>query len=150
MSLHSNLNDRFRDENKVLSDYFKKVWVICPTCQKKAIATVDFEAKKARLFCLQCGLNKETTTALTKNGSVETAANFYFQVELWLTAPFKNEVFWAYNDKHLDYLERYISATLREHTDRTHFTLLEKLPKFYHEAKNRKGLIKIIEKLRLK
>jgi hypothetical protein len=39
------------------------------------------------------------------------------------------------------------SDTLREHKDRTHFTLLEKLPKFYHEAKNREGVLKIIAKL---
>jgi hypothetical protein len=71
-------------------------------------------------------------------------------VELWLKAPFKNEVFWAFNDKHLEYLERYISAILREHKARTGFTLLEKLPKFYHEAKNREDLLKIITKLRNK
>ena len=47
------------------------------------------------------------------------------------------------------YLEKYISATLREHKDRTNFTLLEKLPKFYHEAKNREGLLKIIAKLKI-
>ena len=56
----------------------------------------------------------------------------------------------AYNEAHLDYLEKYISATLRQHTDRKHFTILEKLPKFYHEAKNRSDLLKIIEKLRRK
>lgn len=64
-------------------------------------------------------------------------AHQYFQVELWLQAPFKKDIFWAYNDKHLEYLERYIAATIREHKDRSGFTLLEKLPKFYHEAKNR-------------
>jgi len=73
-----------------------------------------------------------------------------FRSELWLQAPFKKDVFWAYNDKHLEYLERYISATIREHKDRAGFTLLEKLPKFYHEAKNREGLLKIIAKLKSK
>ena len=78
------------------------------------------------------------------------AAHQYFQAEIWLKAPFKNDVFWGYNDKHLEYLERYISATLREHKDRSHFTLLEKLPKFYHDAKKRDGLLKIIAKLKSK
>jgi Zn ribbon nucleic-acid-binding protein len=142
--------NRFQDDNKVLADFYKEVWVVCPSCEKKAIAKVNFENKNARLFCVQCGYNKETSTTLVKNGSVETAANFYFQAELWLKATFKNEVFWAYNNNHLEYLEKYISATLREHKDRTHFTLLEKLPKFYHEAKNREGLLKIIIKLKNK
>ena len=39
---------------------------------------------------------------------------------------------------------------LREHKDRTHFTLLEKLPRFYHEAKNREVLLKLIAKLKAK
>ena len=143
------LKIRFNDENLILSDFYKEVWIVCPSCNKKAMATVSFETKLARLFCVQCGYNKETTT-LIKNGTIHTAANNYFQAELWLKATFKNEVFVAYNDKHLEYLERYISADLREHKHRTHFTLLEKLPKFYHEAKNRESLLSIIKKLKNK
>lgn len=142
--------NRFQDENLTLSHFYEEVWVVCPNCEKKAIAKVDFENKTARLFCVHCGYNKETTTALPKNGSIKTAAHLYFEAELWLKASFKHEVFWAFNAEHLEYLERYISATLREHKDRTGFTLLEKLPRFYHEAKNRADLLKIITKLKRK
>jgi hypothetical protein len=145
-----NQSNRFQDENLIRSDFYKEVWVVCPSCAKKAMATVNFEAKKARLFCVHCGCNKETTTALIPKGTIDMSANWYFEVEYWLKAPFKNDVFWAYNDKHMEYLERYIGATLREHKDRSHFTLLEKLPKFYHEAKNREPLLKIIAKLKSK
>jgi hypothetical protein len=145
-----NSQSRFQDENMILSNFYNEVLVVCPGCAKKAIASVNYETKTARLFCLDCGYNKESTTVLIKNGTLETAANFYFKAELWLTIPFKKELFWAYNYKHLDYLEKYISATLREHKDRSHFTLLEKLPRFYHEAKNRDGLLKIIAKLKHK
>jgi len=142
--------NRFHDENLTLSNFYQEVWVVCLYCEKKAVAKVNFENKTARLFCVHCGYNKETSTVLVKNGSIEMAAHQYFNVELWLKTSFKNEVFWAYNDKHLEYLEHYISATLREHKARTGFTLLEKLPKFYHEAKNRESLLKIITKLRNK
>ena len=141
--------NRFQDENLLLSDFYKEVWVVCPSCTKKAMAKVNQETKSARLFCLHCGYNKETTTAI-KNGTIEMPANQYFQAELWLQSSFKKDLFWAYNDKHLEYLERYISATIREHKDRVGFTLLEKLPKFYHEAKNRESLLKIIAKLKNK
>lgn len=141
--------NRFQDENFVPSDFYQEVCVVCPSCSKKAMAKVNFETKTARLLCLHCGCNKETTTSI-KYGTINTAANHYFHAELWLKAPFKNDVFWSYNDKHLEYLERYISATIREHKDRTGFTLLEKLPKFYHEAKNRESLLKIIAKLKSK
>ncbi|GAA4324342.1 hypothetical protein GCM10023149_25880 [Mucilaginibacter gynuensis] len=144
------MQQRFTDENKLMSDFFGEVWVHCSTCNKKAIATVSFETQTASLHCTQCGLYKRISTEITLLGSKghwQLPANRYFDAELWLMMPFKAEVFFAYNGQHLAYLEKYISATLREHKDRTHFTLLEKLPKFYHEAKNRKGLLKIIEKL---
>jgi hypothetical protein len=143
-------SNRFQDESLQLNDFYKEVSIACPNCSKKAIAKVDYASKTARLLCLHCGLNKETTTTIDKNVTLETAANHYFQAELWLKTAFKNDLFWAYNEKHLDYLERYISATIREHKDRNGFTLLEKIPKFYHVAKNRDALLKIIEKLKKK
>jgi hypothetical protein len=142
--------NRFQDENLTKYDFYKEALIVCPSCSKKATTIVDFEACEAKLFCTHCSCIKKTTTKFNKNGSVEVAANRYFDAELWLQSSFKNDVFWAYNDNHLDYLERYISATLREHKDRTGFTILEKLPKFYHEAKNREGLLKIIAKLKNK
>ena len=145
-----NQPNRFQDENLLLSDFYGEVLVVCPSCAKKAIAKANFETKKARLFCLNCGYNKEVATALNQNTSIQMPANAFFNASLWLQTSFKNDVFYAYNNKHLDYLERYISAVLREHKDRSHFTLLEKLPKFYHEAKNREGLLKIISKLKNK
>ncbi|MGO4770339.1 hypothetical protein ACEN2I_01645 [Flavobacterium sp. W22_SRS_FK3] len=90
------------------------------------------------------------TAVLGQKGNWQMAAHAYFDAELWLQLPFKNDIFWAYNESHLVYLEQYIAATLREHKDRTHFTLVEKLPKFYHEAKNREPLLKIIDKLKKK
>jgi len=143
-------SNRFQDENLVLSDFHKDVWVVCPSCAEKAIATVNFELKSARLFCLNCGLNKETSILLKENVTLQMAAHQYFGAKLWLSLPFKNEIFWALNDQHLDYLQNYIGAKLREHKDRTHFTLLEKLPKFYHDSKNREGLLKLITKLKSK
>ncbi len=145
-----NKSNRFQDENLVLSHFYNEVLVACSACSKKAIAKAYFETKKARLFCTNCGYNKEVSTLVNKNTSIEIPANQYFEAELWLQSSFKNETFYAFNNHHLDYLESYISATLREHKDRTHFTLLEKLPKFYHEAKNREGLLKIIAKLKSK
>ncbi len=141
---------RFQDENLTLTDFYKETWVICPSCEKKALVKVDFDSNTARLFCVECGYNKETTTAIVPNGTIKMAAHRYFNAELWLQASFKTDIFWALNGAHLNYLESYISASLREHKNRTHFTLLEKLPKFYHEAKNREDLLKIITKLKRK
>ncbi len=147
------MNQRFTDQHKTLSDFYTEVWVVCPACAKKAIAKVNYEEKQARLYCESCRYNKQTSTetqVFGVRGNWEMAAHSYFGAELWLQYPFKNDVFFAYNGEHLNYLEAYIGATLREHKDRTHFTLLEKLPKFYHEAKNRKALLSLIGKLKRK
>jgi len=144
--------NRFEDENKRITDFYNDVLVQCPICCKKAFAKVDHELQKARLFCTQCAYQKEISTETTTLGIKahwQMAAHQYFNAELWLQHGFKNDLFFAYNYEHLNYLERYISATLRVHKDRSHFTLLEKLPKFYHEAKNREALLKIIGKLKI-
>lgn len=147
------MNQRFLDENKTIAEFQTEVLVYCPACDAKAIAKTDQTKKSARLFCTTCGYNKEISTQITVSGitgNLIIAAHSYFDARLWLQHPFKKELFLAYNYAHLDYLEHYIAATLREHHDRTHFTLLEKLPKFYHEAKNREPLLKIIRKLKEK
>jgi len=147
------MSTRFHDQNKRLSDFQTEVLVVCPTCCKKAIAKVDYELKKAILFCESCGFNKQIPTEVTVfgiNGNWNIAAHSYFGAQLWLQHPFKNDVFIAFNADHLNYLEQYIAADLREHKDRTGFTLLERLPKFYHDAKNRKALLAIIQKLKKK
>lgn len=140
---------RFRDENKGLSHFYNNVWVVCSKCNGKAIATSDLVSKKAKLVCTVCGYNKETSIVSGKATFI-MAAHGYFNAALWLKTPFRDEIFWAYNLEHLEYLEQYIEAGLREHKNRTGFTLLEKLPKFYHEAKNRDALLRLIAKLKLK
>ena len=147
------MSSRFQDQNKTIQDFYNEVWVVCPSCDKKAVAKVIEENNQVSLYCKHCGYNKKKSTEIYISGTkdiLEMPAHRFFDTELWLQASFKNEMFYAYNDEHLTYLENYISANLREHKGRSHFTLLEKLPKFYHEAKNREALLKLIQKLKTK
>lgn len=144
---------RFQDQHKRLSDFQTEVWVSCPRCKQRAVAKVDYELCEARLLCLGCGYHKKQSAEMTvmgHKGNWTMAAHYYFDAELWLQYPFKNDVFFAYNPAHLEYLGQYIAAGLREHKDRAHFTLLEKLPRFYHQAKNREALLRIISLLKQK
>lgn len=145
-----NEKTRFNDDNLSITHFYKTVFVKCTSCNKKAICEVNFETQLAKFFCTTCGYNKEVTIQLSNNFAIQMAANQYFKAELWLKQNFKQEIFWAYNYEHLNYLESYISSLIREHRDRKHFTLIEKLPKFYHVAKNRDALLKIITKLKTK
>ncbi len=70
-------------------------------------------------------------------------AHQYLMRNIGCNMAFKNDLFFAYNDEYFDYLERYISATLRAHKGRSHFTLLEKKhPNFIMKAKKREGPFK--------
>ena len=143
---------RFTDEKLILSDFYSDVVVVCPNCGKKALATADHEKLEARLVCNYCGLNQKSATFYKdKKGNeiqVQTAAHGYFGADLWYQLPFKNELLWAYNTAHLDYLEKYIAAAIRENKERTGFSMVEKLPRFMQVAKNRDSLLKLIGKMR--
>lgn len=161
---------RFVDEQLTIADFYNEVLVVCPTCAGRAISICDQIKETARLTCINCGYSKEIPTRYSyahvekrqsgksdephsiepKTYQLITAAHIYFNAELWLQAPFKEHVFWAYNHKHLNYLKRYIAASLRESADRSHYTLVEKLPKFIQAAGNRQALLKIIEQLEKK
>lgn len=146
-------SSRFQDQNLRLTDFNQKVAVHCPSCQRKAWATVDYAHAKAKLVCQCCGFFKTVSTSIWffgKRVPMQVSAHVYFQAKLWYFATFRDDVFWALNDAHLSYLEKYIAAKQRQSNERTHFTLLERLPKFYHEAKNRESLLKLIQKLKKK
>ncbi|CAA7391220.1 hypothetical protein CHRY9393_02869 [Chryseobacterium fistulae] len=143
-------SNRFRNESEHLKEFQNEVAVYCPSCNKKALATVNNEDKTAKLLCSQCGYNKITDTRVKMNGGYQTAAMDYFDADLWYIYPFKNETFWAYNDAHLEYLQNDISEKIKESKNSSYFTLLEKLPLFYNTAKNNQSLLNVIDKLKVK
>jgi hypothetical protein len=79
-------------------------------------------------------------------GAPEVATDFYFHLPLWLQTTCCNENLWALNPRHLDYLESYVSAELRE--GHGHGTMASKLPRWVMSAKNREEVLRCISKLR--
>lgn len=149
------MNDhRFNDQKKRLDDFDDEIWVHCPKCQKQAFCHKPHGEPRALLRCSHCGQQQTQSTLISNHAAspieLILPAHLYFKAELWFSKSFKGNEFWAYNPKHLDYLEHYIAAKLREHKNRTHTTLLEKLPDFYHSKKNRTELLKLIKQLKLK
>jgi hypothetical protein len=142
------MNTRFKDANLTLSDFNNKVLVVCPKCRKKA--TVNNRGEDgSMLSCFECHyISNKCISVGDRKGSITT--DYWFGQELWLQAAFKNEVLWANNYEHLDYMKQYISSGLRERNNRAFFTLVEKLPGFIKSAKNRERLLKLIEKLEKK
>jgi Zn ribbon nucleic-acid-binding protein len=91
---------RFSDQHKCPEDFYCRVLVACPACQKKATATVNNETITAQLVCVHCVHHKTTATTINVNDNralVKMPAHRYFDAALWLQHSFKNKVFWAYN-----------------------------------------------------
>ena len=108
---------------------------------------------KIKLKCPVCNEIKEFKPVITEipfvlNTDNKLAREFSFNAELWYQKEFGKSIFWAYNIEHINYLERYIKASLRERNNNGSYngTLVSRLPKFVKEAKNREKLLKILEK----
>ena len=157
-------NERFLDTGTKIYDFYEEFLVVCPRCAKMAKVVID-EAEFAklptrkllkyrnrffgprRLICLNC-----THRDVWHGTQVVTGGNvdWYFRLPLWLEIPCCGEVLWAYNGRHLELIENYVAAKLRERTVEGRNSFLSKLPKWIKAAKNRDQILKAIAKLREK
>ena len=77
----------------------------------------------------------------------------WLQCELWLSAPFRGEILWAYNAAHLAFLREYVAAVLRERspdkdpTQVKNASVASTLPAWIKAAGNREALLVLIDEL---
>lgn len=76
--------------------------------------------------------------------------DWYFRLPLWLQIECCGETLWAYNEKHLEFIERYVAAKLRVRTPNTNKSLASRLPQWIKSAKNRNEVLRACEKLKAK
>jgi hypothetical protein len=123
--------DKIRYESQILNKKPEMINLKCPICKEHK----DFKPKI-----------EEITYRF--NSDENRQRESYFNCELWYQRPIDLAIFWAYNRAHINYLELYIRADLRERSNEGSFnkTLISRLPQFVKSAKNREKLLKIIEK----
>jgi len=143
--------------------------VVCPRCAQRAWVRDRGPAAEPRvaLTCPNCGLSQfwepsqpgvltATNPKRYPAGVVAMGAtvDWYFHLPLWLQIPCCGETLWAYNAAHLDFLENYVCATLREHTRGplgwSNQALANRLPRWVKDAHNREDILKCVQKLREK
>ncbi len=157
-------NERFLDTGTKIYEFYDEFLVICPKCKSMAKVLID-EAEFAklpqrkmdkfrnqffaprRLVCLSC-LHRD----FWKGNQIGVGSNvdWYFRLPLWLEISCCGERLWAYNLKHLEMLEQYVGAKLRERTIKGRSSFLSKLPKWIKRAKNRDEILKGIARLKEK
>ena len=129
----------------------------CGNCGKLISKVIPHSKEPVDAFALPCPNCGEVRTYKPRNEVYQQPYNVpacgqapIFGLPLWLQGSIKGHLFWAYNRQHLHNIKEYVGAKLRERQTTTHTTMVEKLPQFIKEAKNREAILKLIEKLERK
>jgi hypothetical protein len=154
------MKSRFRDTGKTIYAIGHEFLVHCPRCDNCAqVVPRNGEQGLAstRLVCKKCGYTQDWEgKAMVVGGSFD----WYFRLPLWLQTPCCGKILWAYNKEHLDFLENYVKAGLRESFPMKVYetglvmwrnkSLASRLPTWMKRAKNRDEVLRGIERLRKK
>ncbi|TMR91657.1 hypothetical protein EJK15_48690 [Nonomuraea basaltis] len=176
VEVESAKGDRFRDPGVRLWHFAREILVRCPRCDGRALVAVHPDHRDGhtypvgwltaphRLTCPGCSHIAEWAPRRWSSGAGDAyftrrgallVPEFggpddpYFRLPLWLRRPCCGQVLWAYNVPHLELLEAYVAATLRERPRPAGSqTLLERLPAWMKAAGNRAEVLAAIRALR--
>lgn len=129
----------------------------CDNCGKAVEVLIPNQKEKSNkitVSCPHCGVSRtfEPRNEMYQLVYIEQmkASDPIFRLPLWFQTEVRGNMFWAFNRQHLTEIKNYVSSKLRERQTTTHTTMVEKLPTFIKEAKNRAAIIKAIRKLEQK
>lgn len=129
--------------------------VYCPKCKSKSFVFPHGESK-VKFSCLNCAYTKiKSTSYRSFDWYAENPTDSYFGFDLWLKTGCVGESLWAFNKRHLRFLESYVSANIRERERHDEWgwhnsSLASRLPKWLKSAKNRESILKAINELKVK
>ncbi|RAY16859.1 TFIIB-type zinc ribbon-containing protein [Actinomadura craniellae] len=134
------------------------IHVVCPACAGHAevVPWLDGEPPHPysahwprRLVCRACGHARNWRETKKASSCWGGEVDPYFRQPLWLCADCcGGHTLWAFNERHLDILENYVSARLRERGEYVGMTMLARLPAWLKSAKHRTEILRTIGRLR--
>lgn len=153
------MTHRYRDHGLINSDFLSLIYVRCPHCHRRASVKPKMDTQAGlfdprRVSCSFCGYSKDWHRRQVSSGSASAPTDWYFHLPLWLQISCCGNLLWAYNRDHLDFIESYVQATLREGLPEQatavfkNKTAASRLPKWIKKAKNRQKILKKIAVLR--
>lgn len=145
-------DDRFSIATPVEGD---PIQVVCPACQDRAVVLL-VRPETARVICSACGYSKDASTARRcLDWQQQTPTDGYFGLPLWLRTDCEGHSLWAFNRRHLELLEAYVSATLRrrfrdEDSGWDNGSLFSRLPRWMKDRKHRASIQKALAALKIR
>lgn len=138
-----------------LNDFLDEFLVRCPRCDHAAVITprrIQGMQHRASLACPSCGYSKSDSFWHSYHESPRVPIfgapmDPYYRLPVWLQAECCGELLWAYNYRHLAYLAVFVEAKHRDGGRQARRNLSSKLPKWMGLAKNRRRLLKGIQRL---
>ncbi|MEM8830958.1 MAG: hypothetical protein AAGE96_16605 [Cyanobacteria bacterium P01_G01_bin.19] len=130
------------------------ILAVCPQCNSKALVLPNTE-DTVKCVCTKCSFNKTKSNRSRFLGwRKDIPHDGYFGFDLWLQTYCCGHSLYAFTIRHLDLLEDYVKADLRERkpdeSGWRNSSVSSRLPKWIKSHKNREQLIKAIQKLRAK
>ena len=148
---------RYRDDRLFLHQFADEFLVVCPRCRKCARVTILAQPERGtfaprRLLCPSCAYSKDIEV---RGYSERPDRDWYFGCPLWLGIRCAGGQIWAYNYRHLAWLESYVRATVRDNrpdpkSGWSSRNAVSRLPEWIKSAKNRRAILQGIAKLRRK
>jgi hypothetical protein len=148
---------RAKDSRQPLAEFMDEILLVCPRCAGPAVskrldpAARDTAAPR-RLVCRRCGHLRESRAPAIA-GLARLGHDDYFRLPLWLATPCCGELLWAFNARHLEALDAFARADLRERRRDpaqgwSNQSFASRLPKWIKAAKNRSEVEKALARLR--
>ena len=142
---------RFFDDRLCLCAYSDPILIACPKCKQGGslrLRKEDSEQRnwQARRFfgCDNCGHSFNWKPRLV----IHSVANWDEVLPLLLQTSCCGRKLWAFNEKHLQFIEEYASALVRERIGPANASLASRLPQWIKSAKNRESVLKAVRKLK--
>jgi len=151
---------RFLDDGRRVIHFFERILVTCPECSRAAQVTRIAEPEEdfplyapRRLTCFGCGYyaDRRGNNYSQRNIIDGAVVDPYFEIPLWLQMRTRHGLVYAYNAQHLEWLESFVAADLRERRqsdDGWVSSMASRLPRWVKAASNREEVLRSLTRLR--
>ena len=118
----------------------------CPDCRLWLTWQGKRNASGIKLLRCRCGGSRQFDMTKLRVGEWSRGQEPRTGLTLWLQADFRGRLLWAVNWSHLNFLQRFVAAGIREQSP-GNSTQVSRLPAWIKSAKNRPDLLKTLRRM---